>query len=56
MKKYILTLLVLLCAVPIMAQDYNAYLQSAQNKFDLGDYNTSVNFYRKNLKFNNRVG
>ena len=38
MKKYILTLLVLLCAVPIMAQDYNAYLQSAQNKFDLGDY------------------
>lgn len=28
----------ILFAVPIMAQDYNAYLQSAQNKFDLGDY------------------
>lgn len=38
MKKYILTFLVILFAVPIMAQDYNAYLQSAQNKFDLGDY------------------
>ena len=38
MKKFILTFLVILFAVPIMAQDYNAYLQSAQNKFDLGDY------------------
>lgn len=38
MKKYILPFLVLLCALPIMAQDYNTYLQSAQNKFDLGDY------------------
>ena len=38
MKKYILTFLVILFAVPIMAQDYNAYLQSAQNKFDIGDY------------------
>lgn len=38
MKKHILTFLVILCAVPIMAQDYNSYLQSAQNKFDLGDY------------------
>lgn len=38
MKKFILTFLVVLFAVPIMAQDYNAYLQSAQNKFDLGDY------------------
>lgn len=28
----------ILFAVPIMAQDYNAYLQSAQNKFDIGDY------------------
>lgn len=38
MKKLILTFLVVLFAIPIMAQDYNAYLQSAQNKFDLGDY------------------
>lgn len=38
MKKFILTFLVILFAVPIMAQDYNAYLQSTQNKFDLGDY------------------
>lgn len=38
MKKFIFTFLVILFAVPIMAQDYNAYLQSAQNKFDIGDY------------------
>lgn len=38
MKKFILTFLVILFAVPIMAQDYNAYLQSAQNNFNLGDY------------------
>ena len=38
MKKFRLTFLVVLFAVPIMAQDYNAYLQFAQNKFDIGDY------------------
>lgn len=38
MKKYIFPLLVLLCAVPVLAQDYNTYLQSAQNNFNLGDY------------------
>lgn len=38
MKRSILSLLVLFCALSVIAQDFNWYLQSAQNKFDLGDY------------------
>ena len=38
MKKYIFFFLVLLCAAPIMAQNYDTYLYTAQHKFDQGDY------------------
>lgn len=45
MKKYILTLLVLLCAVPIMAQNYSDYLYSAKKHLQAGDKEKAISCY-----------
>ena len=45
MKKYMRTLLVLLCAVPIMAQNYSDYLYSAKKHLQAGDKDKAISCY-----------
>lgn len=45
MKKYILTFLVILFAVPIMAQNYSDYLSSAKKHLQAGDKDKAISCY-----------
>lgn len=45
MKKHILTFLVILCAVPIMAQNYSDYLSSAKKHLKAGDKDKTISCY-----------
>ena len=45
MKKHILTFLVILCAVPIMAQNYSDYLSSAKKHLKAGDKDKAISCY-----------